>query len=349
LRRGYALTGITTGFDYTHGLVLLPDGKIVVSGSANTSSSVVVRYNVDGTLDPGFGSAGIVQLPSGSPNNDLALQSDGKILVGGAGGGGFALVRLNTDGSLDTSFGTRGNVSANPSGSKNGSGHGWYLAIQRVPAITGEERIVLAGWSKLSSNDNSDWTLMRFRSNGAVDTTFGTSGIVKTYFSGFGDQARMVQIDSSNRIVVAGITNGASSSCGAYIGDVAVARYTQNGSLDGSFAGGKQVLDIYGGSDILLHGLVIQADGKILNLGTTQSSDRSKTFLMLVRLNADGSRDSSFGLLGNGVVTTDLYGIQSWGLALALSATDGKIVAAGGAYLGPGFTDGEIFVARYLP
>ncbi len=303
-RRGYALTAISTGFDYTHALALQPDGRIVVSGSGG-GEGVVVRYNSDGTVDTGFGSGGIAHLGSGAPSSDLALQADGKIIIGGAAGAGFALARLSTNGSLDSSFGSGGQVSVNPSGAKNGSGAGWSVAIQRVPAVTGEERIVLAGWSKLSLSANLDWTLMRFRSNGATDTTFGTSGIVKTYFSGFGDQARRVRIDSSNRIVAAGIIRSASSSCGSYVVDYAVVRYLQDGGLDGSFAGGRQTVDIYGGDDNL-GGLALQADGRILLFGNGSSSDNSVP-------------------------------------------NDGKIIAAGGAYLVPPHSQGEIVVARYWP
>ena len=349
LRRGYTLTSITTGFDYPYAMVLQPDGKIILTGAISGGGGAVVRYNPDGTLDPTFGNGGIVSLSISAPRKDVALQADGKIVLGGSPNANlFALARLNANGSLDSSFGSGGLVTVNPSGARKGSGNGWSVAIQRVPAVTGEERIVLAGLSRLSSSDNSDWTLMRFRSNGATDTSFGSSGIVKTYFSGFGDQARRVRIDSTNRIVVAGITNSASTACGSYVGDMALVRYTQDGSLDGSFAGGKQIVDVYGGSDYL-YGLALQADGRIVIFGNGSSSDSTVTHFALVRFNTDGSRDSSFGLLGNGVVTTDLYGFGSYGFALALSPTDGKIVAAGGAYLGPNFTQGEIVVARYLP
>ncbi len=217
-------------------MVLQPDGRIVISGWNN--ESVVLRYNSDGTLDPSFGSGGIVHLGSIAPVRELALQADGKILVGG-GESGFSVARLNPNGSLDSSFGSGGIATANPSGAKRGTGLGWSLAIQRVPAVTGEERIVVAGWSRGSSGEKTAWTLMRFKSNGATDTSFGSSGIVKTAFSGFDDQARRVRIDSSNRIVVAGIIRRASDNCGNYVIDSAVVHYLQNGSLDGSFSGGK--------------------------------------------------------------------------------------------------------------
>jgi len=311
----------------------------------------VVRYNINGTLDTSFGSAGISHLGTGAPRSDVTLQSDGKIVIGGSGGSTvslFALARLNINGSLDSSFGSGGQVNVNPSGSIKGSGSGWSVAIQRMPALTGEERIVLAGWSQASSNDNQAWTLMRFKPNGATDTTFGTSGIVKTYFSGFGDQARRVRIDSSNRIVAAGISRNASSACSSYVIDFGLVRYTQDGTLDGSFAGSTQVVDIYGGADNL-YGLGLQADGRIVIFGSAYSSDNTVHHFALVRFNGDGSRDSSFGLLGNGIVTTDLYGFGSYGFAFAINPTDGKIVAAGGAYLTSGNTQGDVVVARYLP
>jgi uncharacterized delta-60 repeat protein len=123
----------------------------------------------------------------------------------------------------------------------------------------------------------------------------------------------------------------------------------QDGGLDGSFAGGSQIVDVYGGDDPF-YGLAIQPDGRILISGSARSSDNTVTHLALVRFNVDGNRDSTFGLLGNGVVTTDLYGTESWGVGgIALQPTDGKIVVAGGAYLGPNFTQGEIVVARYWP
>jgi uncharacterized delta-60 repeat protein len=282
------------------------------------------------------------------------LQSDGKIVIGGTGStGGFGLVRLNTNGSFDSSFGSGGVVTASASGAKRGSSSGLGLTIQRVPAITGEERIVLVGWSRAyanpSNNANSDWTLMRFRLNGAVDTTFGSSGVVKTYFSGFGDQARDVQIDSNNRIVVAGLVRRFSDGCGGYIIDSAVVRYTPDGSLDGTFGGGQQFIDVYGGSDTL-YGLALQTDGKILIAEVAQSSDATVTYFAIVRFNGDGSRDTSFGTLGNGVVTTDFYGNPSWAFGgIAVQPTDGRIIVAGGATLVPPNSQSEMVVARYWP
>ncbi|MGI9166061.1 MAG: hypothetical protein ACR2G5_06710 [Pyrinomonadaceae bacterium] len=348
LRRGYTLTPITTGFDYAYALALQPDGRIVVTGAADGGrDSVVVRYNLDGTLDSTFASGGIAHFGGSAPRSDVALQEDGKIVV--AGQGGFGLMRLNSNGSLDSGFGSGGMVSVNASGSRKGSSLALALAIQRVPAITGEERVVVVGWSRLSSTSNQEWTLMRFRSNGATDASFGGGGIVRTYFSGFGDQARRVRIDSSNRIAVAGLVRTYSDSCGSYIIDSGVVRYNQDGTLDGTFGGGKQIVDVYGGDDSL-YGLALQPDGKILISEVARSSDNAATYFGLIRFNPDGTLDPTFGPMANGVVTTDLYGTESWAFGgVAVQPTDGKIVVAGSAYLGPNFTDSQIVVARYWP
>jgi len=343
LRRGYIVIAPSTGYDSTNDVLLQPDGKIVFSGAVNTTSGAVVRLNTNGTLDTSFGNGGIVQLGSGEAKKGLAIQSDGKIVVGG-GAGGFSLTRLNPNGSLDLSFGSGGKVFANPGYGKHGTSTAWDVAIQRVPAITGEERLVLVGYSSVASNANSGWTVMRFRSNGATDTSFGTNGITKTFFYGFQDQARVVKIDSSNRIVVAGLVT--KTSCDDAF-DFGVVRYTQNGSIDGSFLGGPQTVDVYGGDDTL-NGLEIQTDGKVLLSGTSYSGDNTVTDFALVRFNSDGSRDSSFGLLGNGIVTTDLFGKGDYAFAGLALQPDGKIITGGGTYL-PNVTPGEIAVARYLP
>lgn len=347
-RRGYTITAISSGADWTRSIALQTDGKILILGIG--AGSVVVRYNTDGTLDGSFGSGGIASLGGNAPAREIKLQADGKIVVGGTTGINFGVIRLNPNGSFDSSFGSGGMVTANPSGVKRGSGTAWSMVIQRVPVTTGEERIIVAGWSRISASDAGVWTLMRFRANGATDTSFGSSGIVKTTFLGFGGQARKVRIDTQNRIVVAGITYSANSDCGPYVNDFAVARYTENGNLDGSFSGGTQIVDVYGGSDNLF-ALALQTDGKVVVLG--YSGDRTPPLMphfSLVRFNIDGTRDSSFGLLGDGIVMTDLYGYGSYGFALTVQPSDGKIIAAGGAYVAPSSTNrGDIVVARYWP
>jgi len=348
LRLGYTITSFTTGNDDPWaGLLLQSDGKIVVTGARGDRHLVAVRYSPDGVLDATFGNGGIADLGDSGTRSVAALQADGKILVVDGPNSVVRVTRLNINGSFDATFGSGGRITFNASGSKRGLTVGWAVATQRVPATTGEERIVVAGYSGDGGNGGSLWTVMRFRSNGATDTNFSTNGVVTTTFSGLGDRALGVKIDSSNRIVTAGLIS-LNGPCGTYVADYAVVRYTQDGQIDGSFGGGKQIIDVYGGRDDNTS-LALQVDGKVLIYGSAASSDDSENQIALVRLNTDGSRDASFGLQGNGVVTLDGYGSGTHAYAnLAVSPVDGKIVVAGATNLATP-SPFSIFVARYLP
>ena len=103
--------------------VLQSDGKLVVCGYAfnvvtYNSDFMLARFNTDGSFDNTFGNNGIVITDIGTSEslNDLAIQSDGKIVVGGnypESSSDFVVARYNTNGSLDDSFGANGMVITN--------------------------------------------------------------------------------------------------------------------------------------------------------------------------------------------------------------------------------------------
>jgi uncharacterized delta-60 repeat protein len=127
--RGTVVTNLGTANglnsnDHAHAMALQPDGKIVVVGASDIRGRddgshtlhdfAIARYTANGRLDPSFGSRGTVLTDFGdsfsSNAESVAIQTGGKIVVAGGGGGYFALARYSADGMLDASFGRGGKV-----------------------------------------------------------------------------------------------------------------------------------------------------------------------------------------------------------------------------------------------
>ena len=156
-------------------MALRPDGKIVVAGERTgpnqwTWYRYVARLHPDGTLDTGFGTSGFAMVGNTGPNEslaDLALQPDGKIVVGGRraiSGWEFYLARLNEDGSRDTGFGVAGGE-LTTSFSTN---RAWVLSILIQP----DGRIVAVG------DATNDVGIARYEPDGTLDAGFGAGGLL---------------------------------------------------------------------------------------------------------------------------------------------------------------------------
>ena len=305
------------------GIAIQDDGKIVAAGySFNYFSTpqkvfALTRYNINGSLDNTFHSDGIVTTSIGTSSsqaNGIAIQTDGKIVAAGGNGPSFALTRYNTNGSLDNTFHSDGIVttSIGTSGSRaNG------IAIQA------DGKIVAAGTGSINNIVSlSDFTLTRYNTNGSSDATFGTAGIVTTSITDDGySSANAVAIQADGKIVVAGsstIYEGYNN----YVDYTSLIRYNTNGSLDSSFDTDGIVTPSIG-INSAANSIVIQADGKILVAGSSDSLG-SNTFT-LSRYNTNGSLDTTFDT--DGIVSTS-SGILGEQLAVTLQA-NGKIVAAG--------------------
>lgn len=316
--------------DKAYSIAIQGDGKIVLAGESGNGPDdnfAVVRYNSDGSLDNTFGTGGIVTTNFGSFSdgaNSVAIQGDGKIVLAGWMLNGsyweFALARYNSNGTLDNTFGSGGKVTTSI-GTGNDEGHS--------VAIQSDGKIIVAGFAQDTTGSIQDFAIVRYNSDGSLDNTFGTGGIVTTDFGGNGDDGRTVVIQGDGKIVVGGYCFNASI-------DFAMVRYNSNGTLDNSFdTDGKITTDIGGGgwSDYG-YSAVIQGDGKIIMAGFTSINVGD---FALVRYNSDGSMDSTFDT--DGIITTD-FGISADnGYGVALQA-DGKIVVSGQSI-------GMFAVARY--
>jgi uncharacterized delta-60 repeat protein len=295
------------------------DGKIVVAGSAHNGTTtyfVVARFTSNGTLDTSFGTGGatLIDFGVGAGWNNayaLSIQPDGKIVVAGEAGDPskyvFAVARLNTDGSLDAGFGTGGGVT---------TAIGSFTDYARALVIQGDGKIVVVGTSQ-NTTSGPDFAVVRYNANGTLDATFGTSGVVTTPIAAgtYGDNAQAVALQQDGRIVVGGhIYNGSDH-------DFALVRYNTNGSLDTGFGtGGKVITVVQDYYDDEINALHIRSDGKIMAAGY------SKDDFALVRYNADGSVDRSFGT--SGAVLTHFGIAYDEAYAVAIQS-DGKLVAAG--------------------
>ncbi|MCX5192809.1 calcium-binding protein [Streptomyces sp. NBC_00249] len=239
---GKALTDIDVdAIETALAVVVQPNGALVLGGSS-FGRWTVARLTSTGALDPSFDGDGFVITDFGSAGccgvNDLALQSDGRIVAAGTSSG-FALARYNTDGSLDATFDGDGKVT---------TGFGNYA---RGVALQPDGRIVAAGVA------GNQFALARFTANGAFDPTFDGDGRVTTNFGPENGGAADVALQSDGRIVAAG----------SYATDFALARYNTNGSPDLGFDGDGRLTTDFGGVDDQATSVALQTDGKILAAG----------------------------------------------------------------------------------
>jgi uncharacterized delta-60 repeat protein len=315
-------------------MALQPDGKILVAGAVRGTNLVafeIVRYNSDGSLDSTFGNKGKVSTSFAQGVSEiqaLDLETVGgvtKIVAAGdvfvGSGLAFGLARYNLNGSLDTSFGSGGEVVTNIS---TDSGV-WNMA----GVVQGDGKIVVAGAAVPGGGSSREFALARYNSDGTLDATFGSGGLVFTAIGAgtAGAGARAVALRSDGKIVAGGF--GTTS---ANVKDFALARYNSDGSLDTSFGSGGIVLtSITGlsGANDTINGLAIQpANGQIIAVGSQFSS-------VLARYNPDGTLDATFG---NGGIVAPTFGQGDTAVALQ---SDGKIVTTA--------INGNFGVARYLP
>ncbi|HWP56000.1 MAG TPA: hypothetical protein VN476_17850, partial [Pyrinomonadaceae bacterium] len=324
-----------------YAIALQSDGKIVIGGAftnfSGTARDGIERLNANGSVDTSF-------LVSGSGANNivrcLALQSDGKILLGGAfttvnGTVRTGIARLDNVGNLDNagtgvarndvtavalqsdgriliggSFTTFSGTARNRIARLNSDGtlDTTFLAAGAgangdVSAVTlqGDGKILIGG-NFTSVNGTARNRIARLNSDGTLDTAFLAAG------SGADSSVRKIAIQADNRILVGGSfanINGTARN--------SVARLNADGSLDNSF------LASGAGANGPVFTLAVQSDGKIL-IGGDFTSFNGTSRNRFARLNSDGTLDTTF--LSTGTGANDQV------LALALQS-DGKVLIGG--------------------
>jgi uncharacterized delta-60 repeat protein len=281
--------------DQATGVVLQPDGKIVVVGESVSFNSgtmaldnflVLVRLNSDGSLDSMFGTGGVLKLNEltaglGQPKDILRIASGpqaGKfIVVGGSmGTGDFFVARIASNGSLDAGAGGFGPTDTGVVTTSFSAG----MDVASSVVLQADGKIIAAGTANLSGGPSQDFAMARYDSDGNLDTNadadpgviFGTAGKVTTDFSGGGvnrtDQGQFVGVMASGKIVIVGAVQGDDNTNG-----IGLARYNSDGTLDpgfGSAMTGKVFTSLSTGmttNSSLTNAGLLQPDGKIVAAG----------------------------------------------------------------------------------
>ena len=251
-----------TGANTVASMVLQGDGKIMIGGGFTrvngTVRNYVARLNADGSLDAGFNPG----TGADSVVNVVAIQADGKALIGGFftrvnGTTRNRIARLNADGSLDAGF---------------SPGTGADAKVNAI-ALQGDGKVLVGG--QFTSIDGVGRNrVARLNADGSLDVGFNPG-------SGADREIKAVAVQGDGKVIIAGAftrVNGTVRNC--------VARLNADGSLDASFNPGT-------GPDEQVCSVGMQVDGRVL-IGGWFTRVNGTVRNRVARLNADGSLDEGF-------------------------------------------------------
>ncbi len=292
------------------------NGQIIAAGYVYFPNQqiAIARYNSDGSLDTSFGSNGLVVTNYGSASattiaQAVGVDSSNNIIVAGytfdsTSGTSIIIARYTSSGVLDSSFGTGGIATLYIGGG----------ASANALVVTSTNEIIVAGVAVISGN--VELMLAKYTTSGALDTTFGSSGVVTGSIEN-GSILNAVTLDSSNNIVAAGsVLNG------SFVNQYLITRYSPTGVVDTSFGSSGFVVGSIGSSSNA-QAVAVDGSGNVLIAGVTTGSTNQA---LLVRCTSTGALDTTFN--GTGIVT-QLVNSSTNFTGLALQSSNGYILAAG--------------------
>jgi len=307
------------------------DNKIIIFGTSflNTPyKPILIRCTSNGKLDSTFGDNGKILLNLSYPRLMALFQPDGKILLidrfkNTATLDDFWIMRLNSDGSLDNSFGTEGEV-------KTDLGNKTQDIVNAI-ALQPDGKIIAVGYTNVSATEGDDFAMVRYNTNGTLDSTFGNGGIIIYDINSLDEWANLA-IQPDGKIVVCGKVNMKDTGKINFI----VARYNINGTLDSTFADEGKLIAWFGtyNRDIAVT-VILQPDEKIIVGGSSAETLWNSTFA-LARINVDGTLDNTFGV--NGIVITGFTDTEY--ITSLQICNDNKILAHGKS-------DHKVALAKY--
>src|SRR3989344_5916220 len=278
------------------------NNKLYVGGYQDTNGTgidaLILRYNANGSLDSTWDGDGkvIYNYSSGEFTDVKALAWDSannKLYAAarlGTNVTDFAVFRFNSDGSLDTTWGSTGVVTYNSGSASN------YDIPHAILLDAATGKVYVAGEYD-GSTSNIDMLILRYNSNGTLDTTWDSDGIV-TYNSGTSyDIAYALAFDSVDSDLYVGGRGP--------LEDATVLRYNSNGALDtGWDTDGIKVYDSGGGNYDQIYALVYDATNTDLYAAGGQQTNGYDGFVL--RYNSNGALDTGWD--ADGIQTYDAAG-----------------------------------------
>lgn len=308
-------------------------------GSGGGGGDAPIVSSGPGTLDSTFGVKGIAANNGVAEGKeiylgiDVALDSNGKILVAGCGRDiihydsydltdeTMVIWRHNLDGTLDTTFGTNGIVISDGVTGVHDSASGYAIALGS------NGKIFVTGHCRNISNGPLEMIIWKFNTDGTPDTSFGDDGIV-TSGGNDSDRGNAIAIDSNGKILVVGFRHDAS-------GKMAIWKYNADGTPDTSFGTDGIVTsdNVAGGGPDEGFSIALNEEGEIFVAGWAGripgpfSPGSEDNFDMAIwKYNSDGTPDTDFGTNGS-VISNDTIGPDA-GYAMALD-DEGNIFVTG--------------------
>ena len=324
---------------------LQSDGKILVGGSFQNyynqiGKSRLIRLNADGTEDTAFSANAVVNGTTPMFSGviiSIAIQSDGKILIGGdftlynGQAGKSYLIRLNADGTEDTTFSANAVV--------NGVTPRFTANVNAI-TIQPDGKILVGGNFTVYSSQAGKNRLIRLNSDGTEDTTFSTNAVVNGTTARFSSNINAIVVQSDNKIVIGGnFTN-----YNAQTGKDRLIRLNSDGTEDTTFSTNAVVNGTTARFSSSLSTLALQSDGKILVGGAFQNYSASTGKSRLIRLNSDGTEDTTFST--NAVVSGTTAKFSNTVQSVAVQS-DGKIVV-GGDFINYNAQTGKSYFIRFF-
>lgn len=299
----------------------------------------LVRYTSSGALDTSYATAGddgvyFSTEVYASNGYDLrpygiVIDENDKVYVLARYGGAMSIWKFNTNGTLDTSFDTDGIVTHLGLGNYNS--YGYDIAIDS------QDRLLVAGKSRNDSTMRAEPTIWRINSSdGSMDTTFDSDGVVGFYITNAGEGFNGLAVNSEDEVAaVSYLDNPNPSNPGSNLGqDSLVVKFEEDGDLDTTFDSDGYALQGYSTSDFIWttsYAAEFDSQDRLLVNGRGASVGGSDPHVQVLRYLPNGSLDSEFSDDGKAFIQGGgAYSLDS----LELDSKERAVIVGSQAYSG---------------